>query len=344
MRAVDADGARDQAEREEITMNRMYGALIALILLLTACGSTESSFRDQLAELGFEDETADCLIEELDARGLGIEDVTDDATADGMPAGAEEAMDACLRTALDDLTDDDGADDDDVARIVEDDAVDADDDDADADADDDGDIMTRPLTLLEQAFVDGAMEEGASEDAARCVLGEFNDRGIDMLDLATLGEDEMPDDLLSAMFACGDELIESGAFDFTDTEGVDDYGDDAELDALHDACTAGDSEACDELYWQSPFGSGYEAYGATCGNTAPQGSDCTAGSDGGSDAVDDYGSDAELDALYDACTAGNGEACDELFWTSPVDSAYEAYGDTCGGRFEPGTVFCGDEL
>ncbi len=64
----------------------------------------------------------------------------------------------------------------------------------------------------------------------------------------------------------------------------------------------------------------------------------------GTDVVDDYGSDSELDALYDACTAGHGEACDDLFWQSPVGSAYEAYGDTCGGRFEPGTVFCTDEL
>ena len=69
-------------------MNRFHGALVALILVLTACGSAEDSFRDQLADVGFSDETADCLIEELEKRGLSVEDVTDEATEDGMPPGA----------------------------------------------------------------------------------------------------------------------------------------------------------------------------------------------------------------------------------------------------------------
>ena len=43
------------------------------------------------------------------------------------------------------------------------------------------------------------------------------------------------------------------------------YGDDPELDARYDACAAGDSVACDDLYINSPAGSDYEQFGGTCG-------------------------------------------------------------------------------
>jgi hypothetical protein len=46
------------------------------------------------------------------------------------------------------------------------------------------------------------------------------------------------------------------------------YGDDARLDALWDDCEAADMGACDRLYEESPLGSRYEEFGATCGNRA----------------------------------------------------------------------------
>ena len=49
----------------------------------------------------------------------------------------------------------------------------------------------------------------------------------------------------------------------------------------------------------------------------------------------DLGDDAELDALAQDCFDGDFSACDQLFFESPVDSDYEAYGDSCGGRNEP---------
>lgn len=49
----------------------------------------------------------------------------------------------------------------------------------------------------------------------------------------------------------------------------------------------------------------------------------------------DLGDDDELNALADDCFAGDFSACDRLFFESDVDSAYEAYGDSCGGRNEP---------
>ncbi|ROP44641.1 hypothetical protein [Pseudokineococcus lusitanus] len=59
-----------------------------------------------------------------------------------------------------------------------------------------------------------------------------------------------------------------------------------------------------------------------------------------------YGDDPDLDALWDACGAGEGEACDELYELTPPDSEYERFGWTCGERFDtsrdPGT--CPAEL
>lgn len=56
-----------------------------------------------------------------------------------------------------------------------------------------------------------------------------------------------------------------------------------------------------------------------------------------------YGDNPVLDALWDRCEDGDGEACDELYFSSQVDSAYEEFGDTCGGRVEAGTVLCAFE-
>lgn len=52
----------------------------------------------------------------------------------------------------------------------------------------------------------------------------------------------------------------------------------------------------------------------------------------------DLGDDAELDALAQDCFDGDFAACDRLFFDSPADSPYEAYGDSCGGRNEPGRL------
>ena len=52
----------------------------------------------------------------------------------------------------------------------------------------------------------------------------------------------------------------------------------------------------------------------------------------------DLGEDAALDRLAQECAAGQFSSCDTLFFTSPPDSNYEAYGDSCGGRNEPGNL------
>lgn len=44
------------------------------------------------------------------------------------------------------------------------------------------------------------------------------------------------------------------------------------------------------------------------------------------------GDDPTLDQLWDACEAGSGAACDELFEASPSGSDYEEFGVSCGDR------------
>ncbi|WP_229023186.1 DUF2510 domain-containing protein [Actinomarinicola tropica] len=56
-----------------------------------------------------------------------------------------------------------------------------------------------------------------------------------------------------------------------------------------------------------------------------------------------YGDNPTLDALWDACEGGDGQACDDLYFQSPLGSEYEEFGDTCGGRFEAGEVLCSME-
>ena len=119
--------------------------------------------------------------------------------------------------------------------------------------------------------------------------------------------------------------------------GGNDYGDDAGLDALWDACEAGDLQACDDLYRYSPIGSVYEAFGDSCGDRQPTDTgnwcvDALGGLDVPGGVVAGYGDDAALDRLWDRCATGSMSACDDLYRQSPIGSEYQAFGDTCGER------------
>ena len=63
-----------------------------------------------------------------------------------------------------------------------------------------------------------------------------------------------------------------------------------------------------------------------------------------SDSAGTYGSNPQLDALWDACEAGDGAACDDLYFQADIDSGYEDFGDTCGNRYEQSPGFCEDAL
>lgn len=99
------------------------------------------------------------------------------------------------------------------------------------------------------------------------------------------------------------------------------------LDALQAACAAGDWAACDDLYWDAPIDSDYEAFGDTCGERTEGTMLCVAELGDGNDPGEPMtrGSSAGLDALWDACEGGAVEACDLLYWNSPIDSEYEAF-------------------
>jgi hypothetical protein len=55
------------------------------------------------------------------------------------------------------------------------------------------------------------------------------------------------------------------------------------------------------------------------------------------------GEDPFLDRLAQDCHDGLMRACDDLYDTSDLDSAYEEYGDTCAGRRDGGAwAYCAD--
>jgi hypothetical protein len=128
-------------------------------------------------------------------------------------------------------------------------------------------------------------------------------------------------------------------------------GTDASMDALAQSCFDGDMQACDDLYYGSPIGSAYESYAETCaGRSAPIPGLCVATFAPDSTSTTSptlqpapaptqeptgLGTDASMDALAQSCFDGDMQACDELYVTSPIGSAYESFGETCAGRTEP---------
>jgi len=112
------------------------------------------------------------------------------------------------------------------------------------------------------------------------------------------------------------------------------YGSDEALDALWDRCESGGLAACDELYFAAPVDSGYERFGATCGNREAQPGLCSAHGGAGDTTEGGFGSDPQLDLLYMECEEGNMLACDDLFFEAEPASAYEEFGATCGLRGE----------
>ncbi|WP_029433380.1 hypothetical protein [Blastococcus sp. URHD0036] len=104
---------------------------------------------------------------------------------------------------------------------------------------------------------------------------------------------------------------------------------------------ADDDDAPGSGFFESDSGSGY-AYGPDPGSPFGNDSESPFGEDvdvdtgvtGAPVPVDE--SDAEYDPYFDrlarACRVGDLDACDELYYSTPVGSEYEDYGTTCGGR------------
>ena len=326
-------------------MKRILASLATLVVFATACGGSDAT--DVLVELGLSEAEAECFTREYEERGLDLDRVLradEDELDDDEQTAVIEIATECAGGGTSDSGSgsSDGSSSDDTDDNSDGDDSGSTDDGGDGDDSSKAGARTyESLSILEQAFADGMMMEGASEEAAVCIINEFDAAGISLLEFMDFGPNDQPtNEMMSAIFKCGDELIEAGAFDFSDPdivtpEGADTYGDDADLDALWDLCEFGDGAACDELYFISPVGSEYENFGNTCGyRFAPDEVYC-ADELGGTDTAMFYGDDPYLDGLWDSCAAGDMVACDDLYWGSPIDSDYEDYGSTCGGLESP---------
>ena len=146
---------------------------------------------------------------------------------------------------------------------------------AQADAEAARDEQQQQLADYQQAsteFLTASMVAGVglSEDDARCLAqATVDELGAEAMSLiagaALAGEDatKLDDTMMAAADECG---VSQDAFDDPSGSDAFGYGDDPELDAMYDACEAGDGKACDDLYVNSAPGSDYEQFGGTCGN------------------------------------------------------------------------------
>jgi len=200
---------------------------------------------------------------------------------------------------------------------------------------DDMDVLFDVTVTLVEAFDDIEEDDPAALGRMMEVVAELEPRSAEIEAASANVQDwavancDLPDDFT---------VFESGGADDPFGSGANAYGDDPELDALWDQCAGGDLAACDSLWFDAPFGSEYESFGDTCGGTRPSSSGgCEFASQFGTDDGFDvdlpqsYGDDADLDALWDDCGAGNLSACDSLYYSSPVDSDYERFAQSCGG-------------
>lgn len=108
-----------------------------------------------------------------------------------------------------------------------------------------------------------------SDEQADCVVEKLHEAGINPGDLTdqSLGDDEPPAEAIAITTEClfDGEFSDDIADSISDSD-ANSYGDDPALDSLYDGCEAGDMQACDDLYLESPFGSEYEAFGDSCGD------------------------------------------------------------------------------
>ena len=167
-----------------------------------------------------------------------------------------------------------------------------------------------PPTDQERLAIDRLVETELSGDEERCILAGLADLGITAGRIVDgdLNADE-DGEVLAATLECVDDLAAVEGF-------VDSF--------IAGAAAEGTALSRDE---------------ARCTIRALQADDQNAAiRDCLGERVDQgtFGDDPILDLLVEQCRRGNDLACDELFATSPIGSAYETFGRTCGGRHPDG--------
>jgi hypothetical protein len=173
----------------------------------------------------------------------------------------------------------------------------------------------------EAAALAALTEDDLSTDEQRCLLGGLIETGIDPVEVVdgTLAADQDAT-MLAVTVECIDDLTRIPAF-------VDSF--------IAGAAEEGVTLTPDQA--RCAIGSLGED-----GDAAAAIADCITIDDG--DAVT-YGDDAVLDLLWDGCTAGNNQICDELFQVAAPGSGYAEHGRTCAGRLPGGDGFeCFAEL
>ena len=189
----------------------------------------------------------------------------------------------------------------------------------------------------EVAVVDLASELGITTEQATCVLTSENG----FLELLMSGEPSTDEEAMEFLGAIAEVSAECGLDDVLGLSEIpasgssdDESGDYVEIDRelfdeQYGLCASGDMVACDDLYFNAPFGSYEEAFGKSCGETVES---------------EFGGSCASLDIDYRSdCAAGDMEACDQLFFFSEVGSEDENFGATCGGTADGTTAgLCSD--
>ena len=142
-------------------------------------------------------------------------------------------------------------------------------------------------------------------------------------------------------------FIEQAISDGTaETENCDGYayGTNIVGDYLWDLCSDGILWACDSLFdleLYLPVGGEYTNFGATCGDQVEIDIYCVEYFE--TSIPISYREDPNLDALYDECSQGNGDACDLLYLASwgSEDDEYFQFAATCANTEEFDSVWCG---
>jgi hypothetical protein len=140
----------------------------------------------------------------------------------------------------------------------------------------------------------------------------------------------------------GDDVRTQLAAQFRATSGLTDDQADCVADHVVDEIGADRFEGVDFSADEPPEELADDLFAAAAGSVGACDIDPTdLAGDGESTGDGTYGSDPELDELYDQCEDGDYQACDDLYSQSPSGSEYEEFADTCGDRNEP-AGFCVD--
>jgi hypothetical protein len=239
-------------------------------------------------------------------RGQNREEAIDSLVDDGLMTEAQaicyvDALEARLEVQLEDIVDDDDLSDEDMVII--------------------GEIVDECILGLPAGGDTGSTDTGSTDTGgtdtteAPMETTPTSDSGGDTSGTADGGSDTSTPDFRT------DPV---GAFDPSDPP----PGTDSTLDALWVSCGEGSASACDDLFFDSPVDSDYEAFGFSCGGREVTVCDTILGGDAGAQPP---GDDAALDALWLSCADGSAAACDDLYLTAPAESAYFNFGFSCGG-------------